>query len=462
MADSDFTRYLNFTEKGLDALIQESEASEVFYLYDRGGPNSAPGLALKVQPHGKQTYQLVKKIKGRMHRRVLRDRRLMSVTEAREEAVTLCKQLAKGEDPRELRRQANAANLLKRLTYRQALETFLEQSSALAEGTRKKYRDSLTTTFKALADKPLVTFTEALVRKVHEQRSQQSPSRADQDCRVLRLIWNWVQDTHQPTQGDPLFGPNPVSLALNKKGRAGMKGWNNVPRKQTVIPENRLADWFQALYALRDDRDSSPARVRSCRLLEALTLTGLRFNELAKLTWDRVDLELGILAIPAPLAKNRKPLIRPITKRLRALLDPAEERQAYLFAGRHDGKPLNNARKLQLEIKSRTGLWITPHDLRRVFSSAALRSGVPPLVLKRLLNHLTANQDVTADYQITSLDDLLEYSQTVENYLLRKAGVLESGLYDRVTRLLPELSDAELARLREALIKPPGGHAADG
>jgi hypothetical protein len=79
---------------------------------------------------------------------------------------------------------------------------------------------------------------------------------------------------------------NFTERALNKRGRGlGQRGWNNVPRKQSIIPGG-LPDWLGALREIAGHPDASEARRMSCLLLETLVLTGLRFNELATLPWS--------------------------------------------------------------------------------------------------------------------------------------------------------------------------------
>ncbi len=476
------TEYCNFTEKDLDAWVQTTlrqfqddpasipPGGEAF-IRDRGGKNSVPGLTLRIRlrragghytttnPH--LGFYVVRRIEGRKVTRLIGDRGLYTVEMARNKSTEEQRELELGIDRKEDRRKADATAKARGLTYREALEAFLDQAD-VAPRTKLKYRLSLTTTFKALADSPLANFTEAGVRTLHKARSLESPSRADQDFRVLRLLWNWVRETHQAPGGEPLLGPNPVGAALNKRRAAGStkSRWNMVARRQTIIPEDRLGDWFRALYALREAPEAQGIRVRSCDLLEALILTGLRFGELATLTWDRVDLSQGTLTIPGPLSKNRRPLVRTLTKRLREILEARRtEREAMhkegvdpdplVFPGQRFGTPITDPPRGLLDaIEERTGLRIVPHDLRRVFASAALRAGVPQEVLKRLLNHETGVQEVTSGYQILDRGFLLKQSQRVETEIRGGAGLLpQGGMNDEVMALLARMPEDEKRRL---------------
>lgn len=463
------TAQFSFTERDLDKWVKrtlveleiDSTAGEA-WAQDRGGPGSIPGLHVRLRlrtQNGARTLQdpnidfyLMKKVRGRKVNRHLGDRAVTGVAAARIAAKDLLKALEQGEDPKEDRRRADEVRKLKALTYKQALEGFLDKAE-VTEGTRRKYRGSLTTTFKDVANEPLANLTPQRVRSIHKARSAESKSRADQDMRVLRLVWNWASAEMQTNDGESVLGKNPVGV-LNKRERGpGQRGWNNVPRKESIIPRARLPEWFTALRQIHDKDDSSDTRRVSCLLLECLCLTGLRFSELAGATWEQVDLGMGTLTIPDTSSKNRRALVRPLTRRVLEILSKIGTDTGFIFPGRvlpdnTEQHPVNNTRKLQLEIQRRTGLWITPHDLRRVYASAASRAGLPEVVIKRLLNHTGHTEEVTQGYIRLGLDELLEHSQAVEDTILGDAGLLASRNLDaRLQDVLAALPEDEKRRL---------------
>jgi integrase len=504
------TPQTNFTERALDAWVKDTldryrgtpdviPSDGDAWIRDRGGPNSIPGLCLRLRLRKKGrvftlqdpniAFYLVRKIQGKKRALLIGDRKVFTVDMARDKALADLRDLEQGTDRRLERKRDEALQAREKavakgvtVTYAEVLESFLEQAD-LSEGTRKNYVLGLTTTFKAYVDRPLSEFTETFVRELHRERSKESPSRADHDFRVLRLLWNWAREQYRDPDGNPILGENPVSLALNKRRTAGATKarWNDIPRKETIIPEDRLGDWFAALHALKADPTSQGVRVRACDLLEALALTGLRLNELATLTWDLVDFQQGTIKVPASKSKNGRPLLRPMTKRVREILEARfRERDRFtitgeesvrpsgesstigregqgtvtvsplVFPGRDHANPIKDLRGLHEAITARTGLVATTHDLRRVFASAALREGVPQLVLKRLLNHLSGSRDVTAGYQISGLGDLRDASQLVEDRIL-------SALRAERT-VAGGHSKAGLSRGRDGLPSPPDSH----
>ncbi len=442
---------LAFAEKAITAAIRDNQQPGAeLWIYDRGGKDSVGGLLLWVDQHGNEIYQILKKIGGKLYRRNLGTRQGLSVSQARDDAAKLIQTLKAGIDPKLETAKQRQIEALQGLTFEQALEQCLEGD--YAEATRTKYRQALEHTFADCKGRPLPWFTPERVREIHAKRSRESKSAADHDMRVLRLVWNWARQQHRTEAGEEILGPHPVTV-LNKRSRkAGEKGWNALPPKERTVPKKRLPDWFGALYEIREEPGVIRTRRTSALLLELLALTGLRFNEAAKLTrvktvvekklMPHVDWAHGLIVIPDTSAKGRQAINRPITKRVREILEALPEHGAYYFAGRNKGKeqPLNatGTVKLQHEIESRTGLWITPHDLRRLWASAASRAGVPQHAIKRLMAHAGRVGDVTQGYQVAGLDELLDYSQAVEDQILKDAGLLQADPDELFNSLTPQ------------------------
>ncbi|MBP8283167.1 MAG: integrase family protein [Chromatiaceae bacterium] len=471
------TTYCNFAEKTLDQWTADTlagfaadpasiPATGEVSIADRGGKTAVPGLRLRMrfrkaggryaldEPPSLAFY-LLRKVGGKLRNRRIGDRSVFTVEMARKVALEEARDLARGIDRIETRRQEEEDRKALGLTYREALEEHISLSD-LAPATLSKYRNSLTTTFKAYADRPLVDLTPDVCRALHKTRSEVSPARADQDFRVLRLTWNTARELHLSPDGEAILPPNPVPLALNKRRAAGRSKaqWNNVPRRQSIIPEARLADWFAALEAIRQETATTGAARRFCDLLEALAVTGLRRNELARLEWSAVDLAMGTLTIPAALGKNHRALIRPITRHLEAILKRREaERHLFpdsrlIWPGRFvDSRPLNDPRDVLATVAAKTGLTVLAHDLRRVYASAAVLCDVPQLATKRLLNHLTGAAEVTEGYQILSLEALRIYAQKIEDRIIGNVDPVPGGSDRLLLEMLQELEEAEKRRL---------------
>lgn len=131
---------------------------------------------------------------------------------------------------------------------------------------------------------------------------------------------------------------------------------------------------------------------REKRVVWTLLDTGLRLAELAALTRDQTDFEGRCLRVPhgSPGNAGRPPRVIPLSPRTEAVLTP--------WFGKHERFGLS-ARMVQLMISDaamRAGMGgrVCAEALRHTFAVSAVRNGVSPLGLQRLLGlqHLAATE----------------------------------------------------------------------
>jgi integrase len=126
----------------------------------------------------------------------------------------------------------------------------------------------------------------------------------------------------------------------------------------------------------------------------------MRPGEVLGLTWDRVDLDQGLITFNATDQKNRKRATIPINATARLVLQARRK-----FAKDHGlvspwvicgfkGQRIMSVRKAFDKASSVAGLEdVHPHDLRRTFASWLVQNGVSIQTVSGLLRH--------ADIQIT-------------------------------------------------------------
>ena len=89
------------------------------------------------------------------------------------------------------------------------------------------------------------------------------------------------------------------------------------------------------------------------------------------------------------------------------------------------------------------------HYLRITFTTTAESLNVGTYTIKRLLNHKTKRDDVTAGYTVLTPEELRVPAQTIENEILIQAGLKQQkvGVTEQINNLLASLSEAEKSRV---------------
>ena len=170
-------------------------------------------------------------------------------------------------------------------------------------------------------------------------------------------------------------------------------------------------------------------------IIELLALTGQRREEVARLTWEELDLGQRVWVIPTSRTKNAKPHVVQLSDQSIAVLSRMEKRGPYVFS--IDGtKPFQGfARaKRKLDELSKVTDWRL-HDLRRTCVSGMARLGIAPHVADKILNHQSGTiAGVAAVYQRHEF--LLERKRALECWGAHVAKIVTeaSGEYPSAKR----------------------------
>jgi len=127
-------------------------------------------------------------------------------------------------------------------------------------------------------------------------------------------------------------------------------------------------------------------------IVQLLTLTAQRRNEVASMHWNHIDLDERTWTIPSELTKANRPQTIPLTDTLVEIIDniprlnetllfPARGTRDRTYSGFSKGK-------IRLDKISGVSDW-TLHDLRRTAATGMAQQNTPPHVIERVLNHTT-------------------------------------------------------------------------
>ena len=383
--------------------------------------SSLAGFAVFVRKSGK-TYIVNKRVAGKLHRVVISDISLITLTEAREKAVTIISNLVQGIDPNKKQSDSPATVT----TLRECYEYF-KSKKTLTDETIKSYDRQILTLLKDWLDIPINDITKSMISDRHARLTKDSPAQANASMRVLRSVWNYCRDSFLDDDENFLIKEQPVRI-LNAK-----KDWNKVKPRTKHVEEEYLGAYLKTLlnYIDRSSHMQAPHSNNARDIMLLFMFTGVRLNEAQPLKWSDVDLKAGRIVFKD--TKNGSDYHMPTSDILQALLKErfrlsAGKRWVFpsdLQASDDHIKDLSGSYKT---IGNQANLYITPHDLRRTFGTVANHSSISYPVLKRLLNHREAksSDDVTLQYIQVSQRQLREALNSIESFYCQHAGMTQS------------------------------------
>jgi integrase len=392
-----------------------------FTLYD----TDVPGLILRRQTGTALVYWLQKRVNGRLYRVRLGQHTANADLDAmRATARDLLHRLYSGTyEAEETKRKADKAagmDTLAVMTLLQAAEAYIAGSNPpLRKGTAANYTiaaERIGGAREGLRDKPTAQWTTADVRAAFDALcGEVKPQTASGYMRAARAVvegWRW----RHPEGRVPAH--NVISLGMKQGNKSR---WVTAPPRTRALRPAEVPVFIATTRAIA--AASKPERATMFRLLELLTLTGLRFAEAAELQWSEVDLAGGSLLIAADRMKKGRPFAKPLGKAAVALLKAQHEvtgSGVHVFPSPIKPEtPIDDARDAVAEVCKKAGVHVTPHDLRRTFIRAAALCRLPSAQIKTLVAHVVG-KDVTDGYigDLNNEVDPHANAQLVENRLL--------------------------------------------
>ncbi len=394
---------LKLTKMAVDRIPLTAEGQAFYWDSD------LTGFGLRVGTSSK-AYFAEWKVKGKTVRATIGKHGPFAPEQARKRALTLLADMQSGINPVEERRRERVRGT----TLREAFEDFLKARKGLKANTLRDYRYCMDRYFADWQSRPLISITKDKVAERHSELGKTSPARANLAMRFLRALFNF-----SIRQYEPHVVENPV------KHLSWTRAWYRIERKQTYIKQHDLKKWFEAVMVLgKDPAAEDREGMRDYLLL--LLLTGLRRQEAAALTWERVDLKARTLTVTD--TKNREDHTLPLSDFLDDLLERrrAQSTGKFVFPGKGITGHMVEPRKAILRVCNESGIHFRAHDLRRTFATIAESLDIPAYALKRLLNHKMSG-DITAGYIVADVERLRKPMQQVTDYILKCAGRVGGG-----------------------------------
>jgi integrase len=297
---------------------------------------------------------------------------VLTVEQARKQAVQRLAEAARGENP-SVARKAARAKAKQTQTVTQLVERFLRE---YADAKRKprtadQYR-------RLLEERVVPAFGSTAVDAVNREdvealhlKMRKTPYEANRVLAVLSKMFNLAEAWRlRPLQTNPVYR---IERYPERK-------------RDRFLSEDELAQLGTALVEGERNRTLNHGAIAALRLL---AFTGCRASEVLTLRWTDVDLEAGVLRLPDAKAGARNvPLGAPAIELLHALPHDG----VLVVTGRTKGSALTlpMLEKVWSKVRTAAGLENARlHDLRHTVGTFAGQAGLNAFTVRDILGHKT-------------------------------------------------------------------------
>lgn len=380
--------------------------------------DSLKGFGLRVTPTGKITYIVQGRVNGSSPRISIGPHGVFTVDQARDVAREHLRSMRMGIDPRAVAKKEAAH----RVTLRDVADAY-KRDRPLKDSSKAEIERHVTTTFEAWLKKPLRDINREMVTKRFNDIKNKgtrgdgpAPAQANQSMAVLRALFNYAIREYREPDGSPVLTDNPVDVLYKK--------WVPLKPRTSRVPDSKVGAVWSFLTHARDqayNRDT----LASIDLVMLLMLTGLRIGECSELTWDRVNLEEGWIHIPDP--KNSNPVWLPLSTQAVQLLTTRQRVKGSPFVFSSWGKAghIKDPRDTMKKVSEAAGTKITPHDLRRTFTTIGIANcGIDLTRVELLTNHVPKGVTARHYLETSHLQYLKPETQRISDWIEQQAAAL--------------------------------------
>jgi integrase len=366
--------------------------------------DALPGFGIRLRGATRRWY-VQYRVGQQQRRESLGDCRKIKLEDARKIARQRFAQVELGADPAADRARIQAEAAAVKLTVGAVADRYLKaKRDTLRPSTYAAAGRYFELHWKPLRTKPIGAVKRADVAAALQEITATNGKVAAARARSnLSALFGWAMR-------EGLCEANPV-IATNIPD-AGVK-----PRER-VLDDRELKEIWRACQA--DDFG---------RIIKLLILTGCRRSEIGDLRWTEVDMDSGVMTIPAERVKNGRTLSLTLAPAAIEILQSAPRRGEYVFGKRGRGGfnawsyctiALNG--RITTAIGRPLPAW-TLHDLRRSTRTGLGRIGVAPHIAELVIGHSVGG--------IQAVYDKHHYAPEITTALLRWADHVEAVVEGR-------------------------------
>jgi integrase len=336
-----------------------------------------PGFGLKITPKGRKVFIVLYRAAGggsRLRKYTIGPYGRITLHNARIEAQKILAARLEGRDPAteklEARRHLTAdtvpeviglygkLHLSQRRSGREVMQ-ILQRNLVDRVGSRSVH---------SISKRDVIDLVNAVV-------DRGSPVAANKSLKVVKSFFNWC-----------------VGRAIVERSPCeGIRVPTIERARDRVLTDRELAAIIKAARQM-----SGPYGA----IVEVLALTGQRRDEVARMSWDEVDLERRVWTLAAVRTKNDKPHIVQLSDPAVVVIGGQPRSGRFVFS-KSGVTPVGDfsSQKRRLDDLCGVSHWRL-HDLRRTMVSGMASLGVAPHVADKILNHVGGTiSGVAAVYQ---------------------------------------------------------------
>jgi len=342
----------------------KAHAEQRLVVYDA----KARGLCLRVTARTK-SWSFIYRPKGRAQQKryTIGDYPAWSLSEARNKALALRRQVQDGGDPVAEGKASRDA-----LTVAGMVERFVSKSKSRLRSWQTYESLLKRDVLPVMGDRPAGAVARAEVANLLDRVAERAPVVANRVQNTLSSVFSWA-----PSEG--LVPTNPV-LGLRKRH-------NEVP-KERVLSDGEIRTLWHATAVM------GPAYRDVLRLI---LLTGQRPGEVAGIRGREVNFEHALWTLPPERVKNKRRHLVPLTGEALTIIRKRGEGAGSgpLFITPRGHTPTSQGVAKAFERLRQDGVFetpATPHDLRRTAATLMGRLEIDQMTIARVLNHASTTK----------------------------------------------------------------------
>ena len=331
------------------------------YLWD----TDIRGFGLRIYPTGRKSFVVTYHHRGKQRFFTLGPFGVLTLPQARAEALETLARARKGEDPSGQRLAANRAPTMADLADRH-----------INDHARIKNKPKSVERARRLWDRCILpSFGKRRVKDIR---------RAD----IAQLITDMAETKAMANKA--------LSLLSKAFNLAEVWGWRSegtnpcrhIQRFREEARERYLSiSELQRLGEVLDQVEKEVARPQAVDAIRLLILTGCRSSEILKLKWEEVDFERRCLQLPDSKTGKRSVVLNTAALQILAEMETVEG-NPFVVPGEKEGRHLSTLQRLWDRIRVEADIAdVRVHDLRHTFASFGINGGQNLSVIGKLLGH---------------------------------------------------------------------------